>query len=89
MNTPAFPRHRKQMFALAAGAVSVLALCTAIFTDSHSLLDPMAIATKGCKVISKSMIAGDIEAILTGTAFPLDNPEDGYCFNPPANVPSK
>uniref|UniRef100_UPI001C4A286C hypothetical protein n=1 Tax=Pseudomonas aeruginosa TaxID=287 RepID=UPI001C4A286C len=51
--------------------------------------NPHAIASKGCKMISKTMTAGDIDAILAGTYLHLDNPDGGYCFNAPTVASSK
>ncbi|HGN3118549.1 TPA: hypothetical protein ACKRQV_006643 [Pseudomonas aeruginosa] len=89
MNTAAFPQTRKYRLALAAGVVCTCALSALFIAESQGLLNPMVLASKGCRMISKSMTAGDIDAILAGHTIHLDNPDDGYCFNPPAVATSK
>ncbi|EPP9372856.1 hypothetical protein PZF67_004544 [Pseudomonas aeruginosa] len=89
MNTTAFPRLNKQKLVLTAGLACAVALGTTIIANGHSLVNPIAIASKGCKMISKTMTAGDIDAILAGTSLHLDNPDGGYCFNAPTVASSK
>jgi hypothetical protein len=89
MNTPALPSHTGQKFFVAAGIVSLLVVCTALLTDGLDQTDTIGLATKGCRLISKSMTAGDIDAILAGKTLHLDNPDGGYCFNPPTHVAAK
>lgn len=89
MNTSAHLPHTGQKLFAAAGIVSLLVVCTALLTDGLDQTDTFGLATKGCRLISKSMTAGDIDAILAGKTLHLDNPDGGYCFNPPTHVAAK
>lgn len=89
MSATTYNRRDRQKLFLAAALASAVALGTIIFTSGHGIVNPIAIASKGCRVISKSMTAGDIDAILSGSTLHLDNPDGGYCFNPPAVTSSK
>lgn len=89
MNPVALPGRRTLQLGLMAGVVCTLAVTLYHYTSHHGVLDPFALASKGCRMISKTMTAGDIDAILAGRSVHLDNPDGGYCFNPPVAVTSK
>ncbi|MEW5511875.1 hypothetical protein ABGT16_04580 [Pseudomonas asiatica] len=89
MNTPARPPYTGQKLFVAAGIASLLAVCTTFLADSLEQTDTIGLVTQGCRLISKSMTAGDIDAILAGKPLQLDNPDGGYCFNPPTHVAVK
>lgn len=84
MNSAALPQRRKNWLALTAGGACMAFLCALLIAEHRGLMDPLALASKGCRMISKSMTAGDIDAILDGRIVHLDNPDGGYCYNPPA-----
>ncbi|EMG2118531.1 hypothetical protein IPC1147_30895 [Pseudomonas aeruginosa] len=89
MTAAAIPQRRKYRIVLTAGGAGMVLLGALLMADQSGLVDPLALASKGCRMISKSMTAGDIDAILAGHPVHLDNPDGGYCYNPPAIASSK